>query len=115
MVAQMLISLVTRRGGPRLVARAFSTHVAQQHMARASATTVVDRRAFHATVSARKSAVEEDLDTALESILGEAFPQSNGIETEEPAPHVEEAAAAPSTLVRTFGQASVGISFVMDG
>jgi len=113
MVAQMLMSFVIRRGGGRgsfIAARAFSTRVALPH-ASAAATrlaTTFDhtqqphRRAFHATVSARKSAVEEDLDTALDSILGEAFPgtATNGIKK-------EEAAAASSSTLRKVTEADL--------
>eukprot|EP00977_Amphora_coffeiformis_P008800 scaffold1992_cov187-Amphora_coffeaeformis.AAC.18 len=95
----MLMSLAVRRGGhsssSRLMARAFSTRVVLPHTSSAAAATHLatsydstkpQQRAFHATVSARKSAVEEDLDTALESILGEAFPASNGSKKEETKP-----------------------------
>lgn len=116
MVAQMLISLVTRggrlSGGTsrfQMVARAFSTHVVSSSSSArrstpstATTTTPMDqRRSFHATVSTRKSAVEEDLDTALENILGEAFPEPNDVK-EAPAPSPVESEGSPSSaLVRT--------------
>lgn len=87
MVAQVLISLITQQrpqSAARFVARAFSTHVASttswKHKSPTPFLTLSPSagvsRSFHSTVVARKATVEEDLDTALESILGDAFQES---------------------------------------
>lgn len=68
---QLMFRLISRRVGSRLVAHAFSTP-----------RTLTAFRPFHSSVLVRASAVEEDLDSALENILGEAFPEpKNGVET----------------------------------
>lgn len=87
---QLMFRLISRRAGSRLVAHAFSTP-----------RTLATFRPFHASVLVRASAVEEDLDSALENILGEAFPEpKNGVETK----------VAKKTLVRVKQE-----SFVFSG
>lgn len=78
MVTQMLIRFLSQGGRRpavgRMVAQAFST---TQITPPALSTS---RRSFHTTLWVRNTVVEEDLDSALEDILGDAFPsQPNGV------------------------------------
>ena len=85
-VAQMmLINFISRTSRPaslRMVAQAFSTQSSRYHG--------LARRFFHSSPWALNSAVEEDLDSALDSILGDAFQVS-----ETPAATVVAPAPAP--------------------
>ena len=95
MVTQMLVSLISRRSGSsstRLFAKAFTSNVlsrthyglpltssAVSRLSTANygpTATTVGRHSFHSTAVSVKAAVEEDLDAALEDILGDAFPES---------------------------------------
>ena len=75
----------TRRGAVRWMAQAFSTSSSTTLTTRSLPCRPTTLRTFHATVWARdtNAAVEEDLDSALENILGESFSSSS--EAEKPA------------------------------
>ena len=90
-IAMFRLMISSRRGSVRWMAQAFSsrttttTTLKLQQQIPAAATTAAFRP-YHTTSWARNSAVEEDLDSALEDILGDAFaaePSStpNGAET----------------------------------
>lgn len=81
MVAQILVSMVVRRSSPRLVAHAFSRPTIASTTTRLWHTRYTTGSLYHTTtlcVSSKATAVvEEDLNAALDDILGGAFP-TNG-------------------------------------
>lgn len=81
MMFRLISRTATRAGSSRWTAHAFTPTITRVTSATPT-TTRTTTRPFHANTVELSSAVEKDLDSALDNILGDAFAEPNGIKKE---------------------------------
>ena len=86
-----LIFSASKNVSLRLAVRAFTAPATARHLALRPAVARYGLSSF-----TTQATVEEDLDAALDDILGGAFKESNGV---EPGTHIEGSHPMPKTLV----------------
>ena len=103
LVEALFVLIMFSYASRRLLVRAFTSHVGAGPAARRAAVRPVAFRHAQSFATRAEASVEEDLDTALDDILGKKFePKSNGVEKSngvDTGTHIEGSHPIPKTLV----------------